>query len=75
MVNLQPVEVGEELTVSSSQSKDCVLSYYVQLVDAALFCPNNWAVLPLRPEVVSSDGLCFAVGHSVYRLLQLASHF
>ena len=31
---------GEELTVSSSQSKDCDLSCSVQLVDAALFCPN-----------------------------------
>ena len=36
----QSVEVGEELTVSSSQSKDCDLSCSVQLVDAVLFCPN-----------------------------------
>ena len=36
----QSVGVGEELTVSSSQSKDCDLSCSVQLVDAVLFCPN-----------------------------------
>ena len=34
------VEVGEELTVSTSQSKDCDLSCSVQLVDAVLFCPS-----------------------------------
>ena len=38
--NFQSVEVGEELTVSSSQSKDCDLSCSVQLVDAVLLCPN-----------------------------------
>ena len=37
--NFQYVELGEELTVSSSQSKDCYLSCSVQLVDAVL-CPN-----------------------------------
>ena len=37
MGNFQSVEVGEELTVSSSQSKDCDLSCSVQLVDAVLF--------------------------------------
>ena len=36
----QSVEVGEELTVFSSQSKDCDLSCSVQLVDAVLLCPN-----------------------------------
>ena len=36
----QSVEVGEELTVSSSQSKDCDLSCSVQLVDAVLLSPN-----------------------------------
>ena len=40
MGNFQPVEVEEELTVSSSQSKDCDLSRSAQLVDAVLFCPN-----------------------------------
>ena len=40
MGNFQSVEVGEELTVFSSQSKDCDLSCSVQLVDAVLFCPN-----------------------------------
>ena len=40
MGNFQSVEVEEELTVSSSQSKDCDLSCSVQLVDAVLFCPN-----------------------------------
>ena len=35
--NFQFVEVGEEMTVSSSQSKDCDLSCSVQLVDAVLF--------------------------------------
>ena len=40
MGNVQSVEVGEELTVSSSQSKDRDLSCSVQLVDAVLFCPN-----------------------------------
>ena len=34
------LEVGEELTVSSSQSKDCDLCCSVQLVDAVLFYPN-----------------------------------
>ena len=36
----QSVDVGQELTVSSSQSKDCGLSCSVQLVDTVLFCPN-----------------------------------
>ena len=45
--------VGEELTVSSSQSKDCDLSCSVQLADAVLFCPNVLALSPLRSEVVS----------------------
>ena len=40
MGQFQSVEVGEELTVSSSQSKDCDLCCSVQLVDAVLFCPN-----------------------------------
>ena len=31
---------GEELTMSSSLSKDCDLDCSVQLVDAVLFCPN-----------------------------------
>ena len=43
MGNFQPVEVGEELTVSSSQPKDCDLSCSVQLVDAVPFRPNVWA--------------------------------
>ena len=47
------MEVGEELTVSSSQPKDCDLSCSVQLVDAVLFCPNVYALLPLPPEIVS----------------------
>ena len=34
MGNFQSVEVGEELTVSSSQSKDCDSCCSVQLVDA-----------------------------------------
>ena len=34
------LEVGEELTVSSSQSKDCDLSCSAKLVDAVLLCPN-----------------------------------
>ena len=38
MGNFQSVEVGEELTVSSSQSKDCDLCHSVQLVDTVLFC-------------------------------------
>ena len=38
--NFQSVEVGEELTVSSSQSKDCDLSCSVQPVDAVLLCLN-----------------------------------
>ena len=33
-------EVGEELTVSSSQSTDCDLNCSAQLVDAVLFCPK-----------------------------------
>ena len=37
---VQSVEVGEELTVSSSQPKDCGLSCSVHLVDAVLFCLN-----------------------------------
>ena len=37
MGNFQSVEVGEELTASSPQSKDCDLSCSVQLVDAVLF--------------------------------------
>ena len=36
----QSMEVGEKLTVSSSQSKDFDFSCSVQLVDAVLFCPN-----------------------------------
>ena len=36
--DFQSVEVGEELTVSSSQSKDHNLSCSVQLVDAVLLC-------------------------------------
>ena len=38
--NFQCVEVGEELTVSSSKSKDCDLSCSVQLVDTVLLCPS-----------------------------------
>ena len=75
MGNFQSVEVGEELTVPSSQSKDCDLSCSVQLVDAVLFCPNVQALSPLCPEVVSMYGLCFAVGHGLCRLLQFASPF
>ena len=37
---VQSVEVGEELTVSSSQSEDCDLSCFVQLADAVLFYHN-----------------------------------
>ena len=47
------VEMGEELAVSSSQSKDCDLRCSVQLVDAVLFCPNVWALSPLCSEAVS----------------------
>ena len=36
----QSVEVGEELTVSSSQSQDFDLCCSIQLVDAVLFCPD-----------------------------------
>ena len=38
MGNFQSVEVEEELTVSSSQLKDCDLCCSVQLVDAVLLC-------------------------------------
>ena len=38
MGNVQSVEVGEELTASSSQSKDCDLTCSVQLVDSGVFC-------------------------------------
>ena len=41
MGNFQSVEMGEELTVSGSQSKDCDMNRSVQLVDAVLFCPND----------------------------------
>ena len=41
MGNFQSVEVEEELTVSSSQSKDCDLCCSVRLADAVLFCPND----------------------------------
>ena len=51
--NFQSVEVGEELTVFSSQSKDCDLSCSVQLADAVFFCPYVEALLPLCPEAVS----------------------
>ena len=47
MGNFQSVEVGEELTVSSSQSKDCDLCHSVQLVEAVLFCSNAQALSPL----------------------------
>ena len=40
MGNFQSVEVGEVLTVSISQSKDCDLCCSVQLVDAVPFCPK-----------------------------------
>ena len=40
MGSFQSVEVGEELTVSGSQFKDCHMSCSDQLVDAVLFCPN-----------------------------------
>ena len=53
MGNVQSMEVGEELTVSSSQAKDCDLCHSVQLVDAVLFCPNVKVLSPLHPEVVS----------------------
>ena len=75
MGNFQSVEVGKELTVSSSQCKECDLGCSVQLVDAVLFCPNVWAISPFHPEVVSKYGLCLAVKHGVCRWLQFASHF
>ena len=68
------LEVGEELTVSSTQSKDCDLSCSVQLVDAVLFCPNVYELSPLCPEAVSKYDPCFAVEHGVCGLLQFASH-
>ena len=68
MGNIQSLEMGEELKVFSSQSKDCDLSCSVQLVDAVLCCPNAKALSPLCPEVVSKYGLCFDVGHGVCRL-------
>ena len=36
MGNFQSVELGEELTVSCFQCKDCDLMCFVQLVNAAL---------------------------------------
>ena len=53
MGNFQSAEAGEELTVSSSQSKDCDLCCSVQLADDVLFRPSVKALSPLRPEVVS----------------------
>ena len=41
MGNFQSVEVGEELTVSSSQSKDCDLSCSVQLMDVFSSIPMS----------------------------------
>ena len=41
MGNFQSVEVGEGLTVSSSQSKDFGLSCSVQLVGASFFSSKN----------------------------------
>ena len=40
MGNFQSLEVGEGLTVFSSQSKDCDMGCSVQLVDAVLLCPS-----------------------------------
>ena len=57
MGNVQSVEVGEELTVSSSQFKDCNLSCSVQVVDAILFCVSHCL-----------GGLPNAVDRSGYRL-------
>ena len=52
--------VGEVLTVSSSQSKDCDLSCSVQLVDAVLFSPKN----PLHDAVKEEKGCRLARGKS-----------
>ena len=75
MGNFQFVEVGEESTVSNSQSRDCVLICSVRLLDAVIFCSNVQALSPLCPQVVSKDGFCFAVEHEVQRLLKTTSHF
>ena len=61
--------------IDSSQPTDCDLNCSVQLVDAVLFSNNVKELLPLCPEAVSWNDLCFAFGHGVCRLHQFAPIF
>ena len=79
MSSSQCVEVGEELTVFISQSKDCYLCCSVLQLDAAVFCPNVWTCLE-RSELCSSNFLANLLSFlkkthecsvDVYKLIQV----
>ena len=56
-------------------SKDGDLGCSVQLVDTVLICPYFEMLTSYCPETVCQDGLHFAVGHGLYKLLLQTASF
>ena len=73
MQDLQPVEVGEQLAVSSSEPEDGDLLGSVQFMDAVSFCLHVEASFPCGLKVALEDGLCLSEGKGVCSLFALAA--